>query len=176
MSVLKQLSTSGLDETDPLSLQTVRYALKAEAVQATPDIEGSSLLFYYLFDDWRAVYSTVGRFHLRLDNLVWISIRFSIHANLLKQNAIFDDMVSLLYPSTELMLNPLVSKITQNSKRKDHPQASRPRTSSQTNAACLQRVQESLQSGCRPQGDNNTGKPKYKWQPRYHLPVSESAI
>jgi hypothetical protein len=72
MSVLKQLSTSGLDETDPLSLQTVRYALKAEDVQAEPGIEGSSLLFYYLFDDWRAVYSTVGRYHLRLDILVWI--------------------------------------------------------------------------------------------------------
>lgn len=72
MSVLKQLSTSGLDETDPLSLQTVRYALRAEAAQAAPGIEGSSLLFYYLFDDWRAVYSTVGRFHLRLDNLVWM--------------------------------------------------------------------------------------------------------
>jgi hypothetical protein len=72
MSVLKQLSTSGLDETDPLSLQTVRYALRAEAVQAAPGIEGSSLLFYYLFDDWRAVYSTVGRYQLRLDKLVWI--------------------------------------------------------------------------------------------------------
>jgi hypothetical protein len=71
MSVLKQLSTVGLDKTDPLSLQTVRYALKVEAVQATPGIEGSSLLYYYLFDDWRAVYSTVGRFHHRLDTLVW---------------------------------------------------------------------------------------------------------
>jgi hypothetical protein len=72
MSVLKQLSTSGVDETDPLSLQTVRYALKAETDQAAHGLEGSSLLFYYLFDDWRAVYSTVGRFHHRLDTLVWI--------------------------------------------------------------------------------------------------------
>jgi hypothetical protein len=72
MSVLKQLSTSGLDETDPLSLQTVRSTLKTEAAQAAHGIEGSSLLFYYLFDDWRAVYSTVGRFHHRLDTLVWM--------------------------------------------------------------------------------------------------------
>jgi hypothetical protein len=72
MSVLRQLSTSGPAETDPLSLQDVRYALRAEAVQAAPGIEGSSLLFYYLFDDWRAVYSTVGRFHFRLDKLVRI--------------------------------------------------------------------------------------------------------
>jgi hypothetical protein len=69
LSVLRQLSV--VDKTDPLSLQTVRYALKAEAVKDSPGIEGSSLLFYYLFDDWRAVYSTVGRFHNRLDTLVW---------------------------------------------------------------------------------------------------------
>lgn len=70
LSVLKQLSTVGWDKTDPLSLQTVRYALKSEAGKASPGIEGSSLLFYYLFDDWRAVYSTVGKFHHRLDTLV----------------------------------------------------------------------------------------------------------
>jgi hypothetical protein len=70
LSVLSQLSTVGLDQTDPLSLQTVRNSLKADAAQAQPGIEGSSLLFYYLFDDWRAVYSTVGKFHQRLDALV----------------------------------------------------------------------------------------------------------
>jgi hypothetical protein len=70
LSVLRQLSTVDLDQTDPLSLQTVRYALKSEAAQAQPGIEGSSLLFYYLFEDWRAVYTTVGRFHQRLESLV----------------------------------------------------------------------------------------------------------
>ncbi|KAH8783896.1 hypothetical protein BGZ57DRAFT_883933 [Hyaloscypha finlandica] len=81
LSVLRQLSNVGLDNTTPLSVQSVRYALKSDdgvlPSQTTPDIEGSSLLLYYLFDDWRAVYSTVGKFHDRLNTL---------------QNAIFDDM------------------------------------------------------------------------------------
>ncbi|KAE9376988.1 hypothetical protein N431DRAFT_555275 [Stipitochalara longipes BDJ] len=91
LSVLKQLSTVGLDKTDPLSLQTVRYALKAEAVKDAPGIEGSSLLFYYLFDDWRAVYSTVGRFHHRLDTL---------------QNAIFDDMSRKSHKNPNIKIIP----------------------------------------------------------------------
>lgn len=74
LSVLRQLSNVGLDKTDPLSVQSVRYALKSDVgvlpSQTTPDIEGSSLLLYYLFDDWRAVYSTVGKFHDRLNTLV----------------------------------------------------------------------------------------------------------
>jgi hypothetical protein len=74
LSVLRQLSVVGLDKTDPLSVQTVRYALKPDAnalpSQTTPNVEGSSLLFYYLFDDWRAVYDTVGKFHGRLNTLV----------------------------------------------------------------------------------------------------------
>ena len=70
LSVLKQLSIVGLEKTDLLSLQAVRSSLNAEAVKDAPGVEGSSLLFYYLFDDWRAVYSTVGRFHDRLDTLV----------------------------------------------------------------------------------------------------------
>jgi hypothetical protein len=69
LSVLQQLSAVGYDQTDPLSLQTVRHAL-TETTQAQAGIEGSSLLFYYLFEDWRAVYSTVGRFHQRLGSLV----------------------------------------------------------------------------------------------------------
>jgi len=70
LSVLRQLSRIGLEKTDLLSLQAVRPVLNAETVKDTPGVEGSSLLFYYLFDDWPAVYSTVARFHDRLDNLV----------------------------------------------------------------------------------------------------------
>ena len=82
LSVLSQLSTVGVDKTDPLSLQTVRYALKSEAAKAEPGIEGSSLLFYYLFEDWRAVYTTVGRFQQRLTNLVQIPNPHSVHFEL----------------------------------------------------------------------------------------------
>lgn len=67
LSVLSQLSNEGHESADPISLQTVRQALVAD--HGDPGIEGSSSLFYYLFDDWRAVYSIVGNFHYRLDEL-----------------------------------------------------------------------------------------------------------
>lgn len=70
LSVLSQLSTCGGGSADPISLQTVRQALKLDAAQEHPGIEGASLLFHYLFDDWRAVYSTVAMYHKRLDELV----------------------------------------------------------------------------------------------------------
>lgn len=62
-------------------MQTVRQALKLDPAQANPGFEGASLLFYYLFDDWRAVYSTVSMYHKRLDELVRISnaLTKSIH-------------------------------------------------------------------------------------------------
>jgi len=50
-------------------MQTVRQALKLDPAQAHPGLEGASLLFYYLFDDWRAVYLTVATYHKRLDEL-----------------------------------------------------------------------------------------------------------
>ena len=68
LSVLSQLSSCGT--ADPISLQTVRQALKLVDAQAHPAVEGASLLFHYLFDDWRAVYSTVALYHKRLDDLV----------------------------------------------------------------------------------------------------------
>ncbi|KAG4425644.1 hypothetical protein IFR04_001106 [Cadophora malorum] len=67
LSVLSQLSRLGT--ADPISMQTVRQALKLDPAQAHPGLEGASLLFYYLFDDWRAVYLTVATYHKRLDEL-----------------------------------------------------------------------------------------------------------
>ncbi|KAK0104499.1 hypothetical protein ONS95_004787 [Cadophora gregata] len=67
LSVLSQLSKLGT--ADPISLQTVRQALKLDPAQGNPGREGASLLFYYLFDDWRAVYLTVATYHRRLDEL-----------------------------------------------------------------------------------------------------------
>jgi hypothetical protein len=48
---------------------SVRQALEGLDVE-DPGVEGSSNLFYYLFDDWRAVYSTVEVFGERLKSLV----------------------------------------------------------------------------------------------------------
>lgn len=70
LSVLSQLSNVGHKQADPISMQTVRQVLESDEGQVDPGIEGASNLFYYLFDDWRAVYTTVSSFHNRLDNLV----------------------------------------------------------------------------------------------------------
>lgn len=51
-------------------MQTVRQALDPNSHGADLGVEGASNLFYYLFDDWRAVYVTVAGFHDRLDELV----------------------------------------------------------------------------------------------------------
>ncbi|TVY85132.1 hypothetical protein LSUE1_G000421 [Lachnellula suecica] len=68
LSVLSQLSKVKYDATSPLSLQSVRQAL-ADFNHENPGQEGASNLFYYLFDDWRAVYSTVDVFGKRLKKL-----------------------------------------------------------------------------------------------------------
>ncbi|ESZ91647.1 hypothetical protein SBOR_7978 [Sclerotinia borealis F-4128] len=69
LSVLSQLSKSGHDTADPISMQTVRQVLDLNAAHANNGIEGASNLFYYLFDDWRAVYATVAFFKKSLQEL-----------------------------------------------------------------------------------------------------------
>lgn len=44
----------------------IRKALKEGLDLSSPGVEGSSLLFYYLFDDWETVYATVVRYSKRL--------------------------------------------------------------------------------------------------------------
>ena len=72
-NVLSQLSTLGHLSADPTSMITVRQALGLDAAAANAGIEGSSNLFYYLFDDWRAVYSTIAAYRARLRQLVYLS-------------------------------------------------------------------------------------------------------
>lgn len=69
LSVLSQLSNQGHLKADPISIQSVRQALELDSPQTNLGIEGASNLFYYLFDDWRAVYATIGAFRLRLKEL-----------------------------------------------------------------------------------------------------------
>ena len=70
LSVLSQLSDKGHLTPDPISMQSVRQALEADADPSTSGLEGASNLFYYLFDDWRAVYSTIAAYRQRLEELV----------------------------------------------------------------------------------------------------------
>ncbi|KAH8599018.1 hypothetical protein B0O99DRAFT_33294 [Bisporella sp. PMI_857] len=69
LSVLSQLSIHGHLSADPISLQTVRHTLDLDRSQAERGVEGASNLFYYLFDDWRAVYSTLATYKNRLEEL-----------------------------------------------------------------------------------------------------------
>ncbi|KAH6678354.1 hypothetical protein B0J14DRAFT_582510 [Halenospora varia] len=68
LSVLKQISKLGfLDpaKTDnPLEIQAVRQAFNDHSDRLRD--EGASNLFYYLFDDWSAAYSTVKQFRQEL--------------------------------------------------------------------------------------------------------------
>ena len=70
LSVLSQISVFGHQSASPISMQTVRQVLELDAAQVNPGIEGASNLFYYVFDDWRAVFLTVAKFKARLDALV----------------------------------------------------------------------------------------------------------
>ncbi|OWP04892.1 hypothetical protein B2J93_4218 [Marssonina coronariae] len=67
LSVLSQLSNWGI--ADAISMKTVRQALKLDSASESAGVEGASLLFHYLFDDWRGVYSTVATYRKRLDEL-----------------------------------------------------------------------------------------------------------
>ncbi|KAK6592992.1 ADP-ribosylation factor 1 [Botrytis cinerea] len=69
LSVLGQLSKSGHEAADPISMQSVRQVLDLNTAQANSGTEGASNLFYYLFDDWRAVYKTVAFFRGSLKEL-----------------------------------------------------------------------------------------------------------
>ncbi|RDW94480.1 hypothetical protein BP5796_00243 [Coleophoma crateriformis] len=86
LSVFCQLSQHGHEGADPVSMQSVRQALP-ESASYNAGIEGASNLFYYLFDDWRAVYASLSRFHKRLE-----ALQTSIFGNLTKKSNSTPDM------------------------------------------------------------------------------------
>jgi hypothetical protein len=65
---MSQLSHFGYSTTHVVSMQNIRPLRSFD--DANPGVEASSLLFYYLFDDWRAVYGSVAGFRQDLLNLV----------------------------------------------------------------------------------------------------------
>jgi hypothetical protein len=73
-SILSQLSCYGHEAADPISIQTIRQTLALDDAGVDPGLEGASNLFYYLFDDWRAVYKTIYRYRQRLDELVCLLV------------------------------------------------------------------------------------------------------
>lgn len=80
-------------------MQSVRQSLDLDATCTHAGIEGASNLFYYLFDDWRAVYSSIATYRKRLEALVRLytqSILASAMLTLKQQGEILGDMVSAL--------------------------------------------------------------------------------
>jgi hypothetical protein len=96
-SILSQLSSLGSESADPTSIQTIRQTLVLDGTVADPGLEGASNLFYYLFDDWRAVYKTISRYSQRLQELVCLSamVRSSAAADPQKRTNIFKDIVRM---------------------------------------------------------------------------------
>lgn len=74
LSVLSQLSNHGHFRADPISMQSVRQALQLESSLGDQGLEGASNLFYYLFDDWRAVFETSAAYRQRLKELVCMTL------------------------------------------------------------------------------------------------------
>jgi len=105
LSVLSQLSKIGHDQADPISMQTVRQVLELDEAQANPGIEGASNLFYYLFDDWRAVYATVSSFQKRLHDL---------------QQTILEDMPKKSGPQPDIKIIPSLHVLGQQIRQKKH--------------------------------------------------------
>lgn len=65
---MSQLSRFGYSTAHMVSMQTIRPLISFD--DADPGIVGSNVLFYYLFDDWRAVYGSIAGFRQDLANLV----------------------------------------------------------------------------------------------------------
>lgn len=97
---MSQLSNHGHMSVDPISMQTVRQTLDLGAAQEDIGSEGASNLFYYLFDDWRAVYSTIATFRERLKELVSFTILMNRRylSNTKQDTEILSDMVSPTSP------------------------------------------------------------------------------
>lgn len=69
LSVFSQISKHGHLDADALSLQSVRQTLGPDLAQEDIGNEGASNLFYYLFDDWRAIYVTTASYNKSCQDL-----------------------------------------------------------------------------------------------------------
>ncbi|KAB8291243.1 hypothetical protein EYC80_009930 [Monilinia laxa] len=105
LSVLGQLSKSGHETADPISMQSVRQVLDMNAAHANNGIEGASNLFYYLFDDWRAVYATVAFFRGSLQKL---------------ETAIFEDMTRKSNKGPDIRIIPHLHFLSKSIRQMQH--------------------------------------------------------
>jgi hypothetical protein len=86
VNVFKQISRADEDKPSPNAVMTIKLRSPTppqSSLPLRPDIslEKSSLLFYYLFDDWYTTYSLVARkehqYGIRLERLVRLYLRLS---------------------------------------------------------------------------------------------------
>jgi hypothetical protein len=69
-NVLSQLSVNDTENGGSMSLVSVRKILENNASHHNDGSEGSSNLFYYLFDNWRGAYKVITSNQDRLTDLV----------------------------------------------------------------------------------------------------------
>ncbi|TGO65284.1 hypothetical protein BCON_0003g00790 [Botryotinia convoluta] len=105
LSVLGQLSKSGHETADPISMQSVRQVLDLNTAHANSGTEGASNLFYYLFDDWRAVYKTVAFFRGSLKEL---------------ETSIFEDMTRKSNKGPDIRIIPHLHFLSKRIRRMQH--------------------------------------------------------
>lgn len=69
-NILSQLSTKDPGNGGSMSLVSVRNILKSNSTHDSDGSEGSSNLFYYLFDNWYSAYKMIIANQTRLKKLV----------------------------------------------------------------------------------------------------------
>ncbi len=69
-NVLSQLSVKGTENGSSMSLVSIRKILKCDTSHHNDGSEGSSNLFYYLFDNWHSAYNVIIANQTQLTNLV----------------------------------------------------------------------------------------------------------
>ena len=80
LTVLSQLSTIGLNAAGGVELISLRKPTAADTTSELSGVEGSSNLFYYLFDDWTSTYSLLRVLQNSLGELVSSQIYGDIYS------------------------------------------------------------------------------------------------
>lgn len=79
LSVLSQISDQGTKDAGSVSMTSVRLLLAQRGNHSDNGIEGSSNLFYYLFDYWHESYLYIIRVQTQLEDLVSLCLVLSTH-------------------------------------------------------------------------------------------------
>lgn len=76
LNVLSQISEQGIKEAGSVSMTSVRLLLAHSGSQTDPGLEGSSNLFYYLFDYWHESYLLIIQVQSQLESIVSANLSY----------------------------------------------------------------------------------------------------